>query len=1012
MAGTAQSTTLTRFGGWVQRHARWVVIFWVAAAGLLNVAVPQLEQVVSGHSADFPPRDLPANQNLERMADEFGVPRSNAVSSVVLANENGFSAADEKYLATLTGRLLDDPENVSYLIDMYGNPVTRDIAISEDGKAVTLLIASAGSVGSTRAHHATQAIRAQIDAIPRPDGLVVHYSGPTAMLSDLFEQIDVSLLIITAVSILLITVLLFAAYRVLATAMIPLITIGVTLAVVRPVIALLGQSGTLSISNFTIAIMTALVLGAGTDYAIFTIAGYHEGRRAGRSVADSVARSSGRTGPILVASALTIAAACGSMVFTKIGMFTTAGPPTAIAVLITLFISLTLPLALLSLAGARGWAEPRASTERRWRRRGAQVIRHAGIYTAAALVFLLGTAAITTTFRMNWDESAMPRGATDATRGYDVVTAHFGRNEIAPEFVVVRSDHDLRNTADLAALEVASIAVANMPEVAAVYGLTRPDGSPLAEAATGYQTGIVGDELAGAHRRMVEATPELQRLASGVAQLSAGADEAVRRMPEMVSGTEQLAAMAGGILDRLDRLDAAARTATGGRGLADGIPALRRTLGELLDSAETLSQQTRALTAVQQADRLFAPWRSATPSAACRADASCLAAREAWSALNRATGGRAGAVFDDIGALTANLENGRRALAAGIPAVRQALPLLDLLTDGSTDRLRDGLTRLKSGVDELSGGLNDLSDGLHQAQAGTDQTVAMTAQLTAGLHRAADYLQTMSASTRSGPGAGFYLPPEALNDPRFVEGGRLLITPDGKTARMMVMWGVNPYSQEAMRASRELPGVVERALAPTTLADATASNTGLASLSADMQDQVRRDLLLFGTVAALAVLLILMVLLRSLLAPILLVATVLLSFASAVGVSVLVWQHIIGIDLDWSVIPVSFMAVIAVGADYSMLFASRIREEAEHNGMVRGILRAFGSTGGVITTAGIVFALTMFALMSGTVLNLVPIGFTIGVGLLLDIVIVRTVLVPAMMAVLGDRMWWPAKPRH
>ncbi|SKW28725.1 membrane protein mmpL10 [Mycobacteroides abscessus subsp. massiliense] len=102
------------------------------------------------------------------------------------------------------------------------------------------------------------------------------------------------------------------------------------------------------------------------------------------------------------------------------------------------------------------------------------------------------------------------------------------------------------------------------------------------------------------------------------------------------------------------------------------------------------------------------------------------------------------------------------------------------------------------------------------------------------------------------------------------------------------------------------------------------------------------------------------------------------------------------------------MALIAVGADYSMLFAARIREES-HDGIVRGILRGFGSTGSVITTAGLVFALTMFALMSGSVINLLQIGFTIGVGLLLDITIVRTVMVPAAMSIIGNRIWWPSK---
>jgi len=108
---------------------------------------------------------------------------------------------------------------------------------------------------------------------------------------------------------------------------------------------------------------------------------------------------------------------------------------------------------------------------------------------------------------------------------------------------------------------------------------------------------------------------------------------------------------------------------------------------------------------------------------------------------------------------------------------------------------------------------------------------------------------------------------------------------------------------------------------------------------------------------------------------------------------------------------VSFMALIAVGADYSMLFAHRIRDESS-DGMVRGIIRSFGSTGSVITTAGVVFALTMFALMSGRVINLLQIGFTVGVGLLIDITLVRTVLVPAAMALIGNRIWWPSTPRR
>ncbi|WP_353507203.1 MMPL family transporter [Gordonia sp. ABSL1-1] len=1003
-------------GSWIHRHAAVILLGWIAVAAVLNVAIPQLEQTVSTKSADFLPRDLPANRSLERMADDFGVSRSNAVSSVVLVNENGIGKADETYYRALLSALLSDKEDVAYVLDTFGNPVTRDIALSRDGKAVNLIVAAQGSVGSTRAHHSTIGIRERIDAIDKPEGLTVHYSGPTATLSDLFAAIDVSLLIITVVSVALITLLLFAAYRDLVTALIPLVTIGLTLAVVRPVISALGATGSLSISNFTIAIMTALVLGAGTDYAIFSVAGYHEARRAGLDVGDSVARASGRTSPILIASALTIAAACASMAFTKIGMFATAGPPTAIAILATLLVALTVPTALLSLAGRRGLAEPRHANDRRWQRRGARVIRHAGVYTVVALIFLTGTALITVTFRPNWDESAMPIYPTDSTRGYDEVIDHYGNNEIAPEYLTFRSDHDLRNTADLAALELAAMSVSNLPQVALVRSITRPDGKPLAEASTGYQAGVVGAQLGDAGRQMVSATPELRRLAEGVTQLSAGSDDAVAQMPQLVAGTTEVVTMANTVLDGLGQANQIITGLTGSGDLASSLPAMRAALASVSKLLIALNAQDAAAgSALRDISTVFGPLISATPTRQCATDPSCMAARFAFSQLNRAMGGKPGAALHAADAFAGVSPAALSRVTAVLPQLRAALTtaetLMGQLNGRSPEQVRTDLTRLTGGVRQLSTGMTQLADGLRQVKAGTDQTVALTAKLTDGLRRASDYLTSMAAATRTGAGSGFYLPPEGLADKRFVEGSKLLISPDGKTARMLVTWRINPYSQEALHTARDLPVAAARALTGTILADAQISTAGLASLSADMNDQLIRDFFVFATVAAIAVLLILMVLLRSILAPLLLVATVLLSFASAAGVSILVWQHLIGIDLDWSVIPVSFMAVIAVGADYSMLFAARIREESARGGMVRGVIRGFGSTGGVITTAGIVFAVTMFALMSGTVLNLVQIGFTIGVGLLLDIAIVRTILVPAAMTVIGDRIWWPATTR-
>lgn len=1001
-------------GAFCVRRRGWIIGFWLALMVGSNLLVPQLEVTVSQKSAAFLPSDMPSVNALRDMSTDFGAPASTAVGHVVLSDDGGIDAADEAYYTTVVERLADDHENVAYVLDMYANPATRDAALSPDGKALNVMVVAEGDVGSTRAHHSTVEIRAIIDSVPKPEGLSTHYTGASPTLADLFSAIDVSLLIITVVSVVLITIMLLIAYRSIVTAMIPLLTIGVGLGLARPVVSALGGHDVLSISNFTIAIMTALLLGATTDYAIFQVAGYHDARRAGEAPEAAVATASAKVSPILIASALTIAAAAGAMAFTKVGMFATAGPPTAVGILVAVVVSTTLTPALMALAGTRGFLQPKVSTEKRWRKRGAMIVRRAVPLTAASMVVLLGLAAFVPTIRTSFDEESVQLRTNDSTLGYDEVLEHYGVNEILPEYLVVRTDHDMRNTNDLAALEMMALSVSKLPDVAFVRSITRPDGEPIPEASTGYQVGQVGNRLDDAGRQVLQATPQLRELASGVTALRDGASDATLQLPRLVDGTNEVVELADGVLGAVDTATRIVTTASNGaltlpQGI-DQLAVLADVLGELVSQVSASNADT--LAAAARLDTVFGPMLAAAPDQRCLTDPACLAARAAFALLDQATAGQASSSLRAVSGLGGVPTQVLTTAEALLPDIRVGLTQMRSLLDGlggrTPDQVRAELGELTSGIDQLSAGMTELADGLRKVKDGTDQTVAMTAQLTEGLNQAGGYLSAMADSTTTGPGSGFYLPAEGLRDPRFVAGTKLLMSADGETARMLVVHSNNPYSAEAMDAVPTIAAAATSAAIGTVLEDAEVSTTGLTSLSADMSDQVDRDFALYGIVAMLAVLLILIVLLRSILAPVLLVLAVLLSFAATIGLSVLFWQHLLGIDLDWSVVPLAFMALVAVGADYSMLFASRIREHSA-TGMIGGIIRGFGSTGSVITTAGIVFAITMFALMSATVINLMQFGFTVGVGLILDIVVVRSILVPAAMALIGNRIWWPAR---
>jgi RND superfamily putative drug exporter len=159
----------------------------------------------------------------------------------------------------------------------------------------------------------------------------------------------------------------------------------------------------------------------------------------------------------------------------------------------------------------------------------------------------------------------------------------------------------------------------------------------------------------------------------------------------------------------------------------------------------------------------------------------------------------------------------------------------------------------------------------------------------------------------------------------------------------------------------------------------------------------------------LIVFLILVAILRAVVAPLYLIASVVLSYLSALGVGVIVFQFILGQPLTWSIPGLTFIVLVAMGADYNLLLISRLREESPH-GIRSGVIHTVSSTGGVITAAGVIFAASMFGMLFASISTLVQCGFIIGTGLLLDTFLVRTITVPAIAVLVGKWNWWPSKP--
>lgn len=201
-----------------------------------------------------------------------------------------------------------------------------------------------------------------------------------------------------------------------------------------------------------------------------------------------------------------------------------------------------------------------------------------------------------------------------------------------------------------------------------------------------------------------------------------------------------------------------------------------------------------------------------------------------------------------------------------------------------------------------------------------------------------------------------------------------------------------------------------RAELTAELGEGTALVGGVTATDIDSVDTSIRDRTLIIPIVLVVILLILMALLRSIVAPLILIGTVIVSFGAALGVSALVFDGVFGFPgADPSVPLYGFVFLVALGVDYNIFLMSRVREESLVHGTRSGILRGLVATGGVITSAGLVLAATFPALGVIPILFLAQIAFIVAFGVLLDTFVVRSLLVPALAYDLGRRIWWPSK---
>ena len=953
-----------RLGRLVLRLRFVFVVGWLVAAAYFGAFAPSLSQAGSADETSFLPKDAESLAARQVIAKAFPNDSAPTTALIVFSRSGGLTDADRAAIEGLRPYFEGSghPDAVLRYVTAENTPSLASMFRSTDGVVELARVDMSTPSFLPRTNAAINAVRAHLaDSGVLPSGLSAQVTGQAGIGRDYLQAIEDGTSRTTLVTIFLVVLVLLLIYRAPLAALAPLMTIGSAFLVSRGVLGFLAQGGW-QLSSVLDSFIVVLVFGVGTDYTIFLISRFREelGRNGNE---DAVRVTVSRIGAVITASAATVIVGLTSMLAARFGMIQTTGPALAITIFITLLAGLTLTPSLLAIFGRRlFWPlhekTRTASDEDRgfWAALARRITARPGLLAGLVLVLLVIPALGLPMLKENFDVlNELPAGA-ESRQGFETLSQHLAEGQLMPLTVLIKEPgssatafSSRQGLTDIGALEKS---IAALPNVQTVRSLVDPLGA-----------GTVSDLL----------RPSVQ-LANTAAALRkpSSTDINVQLSDASLAGVQSSVGYVGGLAAAFPNLS------------SDELEAANSDLATL--SSGLVAARKQALVA-NQLDAVAAQLQAAVSAPASSDTAAQLAALKSY--------------LDELGAAqpaVKPLSSYQSAESAVAALAASANPI--------------AFAQLLGAVGDLSTWFKDQPTQFYFAPTSVTPSADMVAAqqaMAAARARLPGELDGLAAAF--GPN-DLYAPPDLLA--AYVSG-------DGTVARLYVTTSTNPYDTKSFATVRDL-----RALLATdpghfgTVAGVAGAGSGTAAAApqayvggataefADVQDTISADFLRVAAITIIGILIVLMLLLRALVAPVYLVLTVLLSYAMSLSVSALILQHVFGqAGVNYFIPLMVFVLLVALGSDYNIFLMSRVREESSTRELRSGIRVASARTGTVITSAGLILAGTFGALVTSPLQLLFQVGLAVGLGVLIDTFVVRSLLVPAITAFIGEWAWWP-----
>lgn len=948
---------------WIKWTAklRWAFLaVWLALAAASVLVMPDLQEIVKRTEQNFLPADsesLQANRLLNRINPEAGAASSGVI---VLSRDGGLLESDIEWMNGMLGELEQHKAQIgiSGILTERTQPELKDQFRSEDGTTLLAIVNLPYSDLDDATMAAINEIQAYLDQAPEGTQAALTGSAP---ITQQFQQSSQDGLRKTEIlTVGLVLIILLFVFRSPVAPLIPLVTIGISLVLSRGLIAAATDWG-LPVSNFTESFLIAVLFGAGTDYCILMIQRFREELAKDGDRIAALSRTLRGVGKTILFSGSTVFAAFFLIGFARFGLYQSAAG-VAIGVVVTLVCGMTLVPALLLLLG-RGVFWPmkvragQGHGESKWWGAAAKLASKRSVLVIAVVAIVLAPLTMLFKGERTFDDLAEIDPSLGSVTGFRQVERAFGSGEVFPVSIAIEAGESMRTPAALAALEVASADAMRVAGVKEVRSAVRPLGKQLTELTVPDQLGKTNEAIG--------------KLKDGVNDVSAGLEEA---SGQLVGSQDQLRQLEDGLRQMAARTEEAQQ----------GAGKLQQGLQQSADGASRLAEGLQGVNSAAASmgadiEKLIAEH----PELANDPNVLAIAAKQQALAQSLST----------IAASAAPLSQG---LIGMVPALGQ-------LGDG-LGQLTDGQRQAAQGVASFQGGMGKLTDGLRQGTDGLNQVAD-------GLGQVQEAQENIAAEGKLQIG-GWVLPQEALATDSFKQALDYYVSDDGLVTRFDVILADNPYSEQAMDTVSRVTDALRQSLSASFIPDAKAYASGTSARYNELRDISLNDFLSTGALVLAGIALVLILLLRSILAPLYVLASLGFNYLVTMGILEFLFVRVLGYPgLSWSVSFFIFLIIVALGVDYSIFLMARFKEEYRTGGVRAAMTKAMTTTGTVIVSAAVIMGGTFGALGFSGVLTLVQIGVGTLIGLLLYAVIFMALVVPSFSFLFGEANWWPFNRR-